>query len=372
MTFDDIEIDLERYELRRGGEVVSVEPKIFDLIRFLAENANRLITKDELIQEIWRNANREWTEFGQQEIRSTSGLPITFEGLAEMESLLSEARKELDELVPGYRVGYMQEIRDSVRLTEVQRAALDVPADERTEEEEIIAAAAESIIQRASGGVDRRIADNADPDDLVAARRIAAKIETILAQMRFTESYSETVNYKYWSVRSETESRDIAIEARNAMYVAEERKRNSIFDDEFKYDPESGQKTLVKKGAITLFEEAFDKWNEVLEDPDVQQKELADGEIVEDLMDAAGEYWDMLRITGRQWPEDFVFQHIIDARAVYEQDNLPTSPEIADRLNNKDDPEPDSDAINKESPEVQLPPGVKNRGNSPVDDREDN
>ena len=53
MTFDDIEIDKTRYELRRGGEVVPVEPKVFDLIRFLAENANRLITKDELVDEIW-------------------------------------------------------------------------------------------------------------------------------------------------------------------------------------------------------------------------------------------------------------------------------------------------------------------------------
>ncbi|MGI9390581.1 MAG: winged helix-turn-helix domain-containing protein [Boseongicola sp.] len=53
MTFDDIEIDEVRFELRRGGEVVSVEPKVFDLILFLARNPNRLVTKDELIEEIW-------------------------------------------------------------------------------------------------------------------------------------------------------------------------------------------------------------------------------------------------------------------------------------------------------------------------------
>ena len=29
------------------------KPKVFDLIHFLASNANRLITKDELIEEIW-------------------------------------------------------------------------------------------------------------------------------------------------------------------------------------------------------------------------------------------------------------------------------------------------------------------------------
>ncbi len=53
MTFDDIELDLGRFELRRGGEAVAVEPKVFDLIRFMAENANKLISKDELIEEVW-------------------------------------------------------------------------------------------------------------------------------------------------------------------------------------------------------------------------------------------------------------------------------------------------------------------------------
>ena len=52
MTFDDIEIDTERYQLRRGGAVVAVEPKVFDLIAYLSANANRLISKDELIEAV--------------------------------------------------------------------------------------------------------------------------------------------------------------------------------------------------------------------------------------------------------------------------------------------------------------------------------
>lgn len=54
MNFDDIEIDLERFELRKGGAAVAVEPKVFDLIRFFAENPNRLISKDELIDTVWQ------------------------------------------------------------------------------------------------------------------------------------------------------------------------------------------------------------------------------------------------------------------------------------------------------------------------------
>ena len=54
MTFDDIEIDGTNFELRRNGEPVAVEPKVFDLIRFFSENPNRLVSKDELIEAIWQ------------------------------------------------------------------------------------------------------------------------------------------------------------------------------------------------------------------------------------------------------------------------------------------------------------------------------
>jgi len=53
MQIDDLEIDADRYELRRDGVVVAVEPKVFDLIVFLARNANRLVTKDEMIKAVW-------------------------------------------------------------------------------------------------------------------------------------------------------------------------------------------------------------------------------------------------------------------------------------------------------------------------------
>jgi tetratricopeptide (TPR) repeat protein len=53
MTFDDIEIDRERFELRKAGAAVAVEPKVFDLICYLVENAGRLVSKDDLIANVW-------------------------------------------------------------------------------------------------------------------------------------------------------------------------------------------------------------------------------------------------------------------------------------------------------------------------------
>lgn len=51
--FDDIELDTDRYELRRGGTVRAVEPQVFALLELFVANPDRLITKDELNARIW-------------------------------------------------------------------------------------------------------------------------------------------------------------------------------------------------------------------------------------------------------------------------------------------------------------------------------
>jgi TolB-like protein/DNA-binding winged helix-turn-helix (wHTH) protein/Tfp pilus assembly protein PilF len=51
--FEDIELDSERFELRRGGAVQKVEPQVFALLEFFFSNPDRMISKDELNQRIW-------------------------------------------------------------------------------------------------------------------------------------------------------------------------------------------------------------------------------------------------------------------------------------------------------------------------------
>lgn len=53
LSFASCELDLGRQELRREGEVVHVEPQVFDLIAHLARNRDRVVSKDELIEAIW-------------------------------------------------------------------------------------------------------------------------------------------------------------------------------------------------------------------------------------------------------------------------------------------------------------------------------
>ena len=50
---EDCEIDTDAFELRRAGRLVPTEPLVFDLIRFLAENHGRLLSRDEVIDGVW-------------------------------------------------------------------------------------------------------------------------------------------------------------------------------------------------------------------------------------------------------------------------------------------------------------------------------
>jgi TolB-like protein/DNA-binding winged helix-turn-helix (wHTH) protein/Flp pilus assembly protein TadD len=51
--FDDVEIDSARYELRRAGAPVPLEPKVLDLLLHLVQQRERLVTKDELLRQVW-------------------------------------------------------------------------------------------------------------------------------------------------------------------------------------------------------------------------------------------------------------------------------------------------------------------------------
>ena len=51
--FDDHALDADRRELRRGRRAVAVEPQVFDLLVYLVENRDRVVSKDDLIASVW-------------------------------------------------------------------------------------------------------------------------------------------------------------------------------------------------------------------------------------------------------------------------------------------------------------------------------
>lgn len=53
LHFDDYELDLAAHELRLAGERVHIEPQVFDVLAYLAQQPGRMIPKEELLDEIW-------------------------------------------------------------------------------------------------------------------------------------------------------------------------------------------------------------------------------------------------------------------------------------------------------------------------------
>ena len=52
-AFGSFEIDLDRVEIRRDGVIVAVQPQVFDVIQYLLEHRDRVVPKEELLDEVW-------------------------------------------------------------------------------------------------------------------------------------------------------------------------------------------------------------------------------------------------------------------------------------------------------------------------------
>ena len=51
--FGDHVLDVDRRELRRGAAAIAVEPQVFDVLVYLVENRDRVVSKDDLIASVW-------------------------------------------------------------------------------------------------------------------------------------------------------------------------------------------------------------------------------------------------------------------------------------------------------------------------------
>jgi TolB-like protein/DNA-binding winged helix-turn-helix (wHTH) protein/Tfp pilus assembly protein PilF len=53
LGFGEYILDAERRELRRGTDQVALEPQVFDVLQYLVQNRDRVVTKDDLIASVW-------------------------------------------------------------------------------------------------------------------------------------------------------------------------------------------------------------------------------------------------------------------------------------------------------------------------------
>ncbi len=53
LKFDNLEVSLQKYELKIGGKAIDLPPKELELLYFLASNINRVYTRDQLLDKVW-------------------------------------------------------------------------------------------------------------------------------------------------------------------------------------------------------------------------------------------------------------------------------------------------------------------------------
>ena len=51
--FEDFVLDVDRRELRRANTLIAIQPQVFDVIEYLVRERERVITKDDLLDEVW-------------------------------------------------------------------------------------------------------------------------------------------------------------------------------------------------------------------------------------------------------------------------------------------------------------------------------
>jgi DNA-binding winged helix-turn-helix (wHTH) protein/pimeloyl-ACP methyl ester carboxylesterase len=53
IRFENHSLDTDRRELRHGADLVAVEPQVFDVLLYLMQNRDRVVSKDDLIAGVW-------------------------------------------------------------------------------------------------------------------------------------------------------------------------------------------------------------------------------------------------------------------------------------------------------------------------------
>lgn len=118
--FEDFTFDSERRELNRGGRSISVQPQVFDLLEYLIRNRTRVVSKDDLIADIWAGRivsesaltsriNAARTAIGdngdeQRLIRTAPRKGVRFVGTVREEAPTDSAAPQFETVVPGQRI----------------------------------------------------------------------------------------------------------------------------------------------------------------------------------------------------------------------------------------------------------------------------
>jgi DNA-binding winged helix-turn-helix (wHTH) protein len=122
-SFGQFVLDSRKRTLSRADSPVSLTPKAFDVLLFLAQNPNRLVTKEELLQAVWGDTFVEEGNLTQY--------------ISHLRKALGDNSEDTRLIVTIARKGYqftvdvtVAEAADTAKQAAVQVSALESSADE--------------------------------------------------------------------------------------------------------------------------------------------------------------------------------------------------------------------------------------------------
>ena len=241
----------------------------------------------------WRSANEDWQEYGAMEIPSTWGEPVILEEGESLSEKIRERRKELDELTRNVRERLGAERLSE--LTEIERKAWETPAEDRyawgTREWRRYETA-----QKKLEVTDTDVANAAPSEVLAQARSIAKSIGDLQTRRERCRRYRSIMNYTYWRERCLVEQTELAVSARENLFVAEEAMGKADLG-------------LAKE----RYEAAWKQWEEIFAKYPGIRIDLS----ARDLEDPMKNYqWTLLQLEGEGIPSDFPLGWVLNPDAL--------------------------------------------------------
>ncbi len=197
--FDDFELDVRRRELYRGDEIIALQPKVFEMLVYLLRNTDRVVSKSELLDEVWR------------------GTLVTDNVLAQAASALRKALGDSSRS-PRYvkavpRVGYrfIGDVESPASARDENRHRIAVlpflAFDEETRDSALESGMAESLVSRLSNlagfvvrplaSVRQVVAQTGDP----VAAGVSLDVESVLAGRIGQSEQRVRVSFELLSVK---------------------------------------------------------------------------------------------------------------------------------------------------------------------------
>ncbi len=306
----------------------------------------------------WKRAGDEWRDYGNIVIEHSTGVPLRFNDLDDLEVQIEEKEQELKSLLEGVEEKAIADARAS--LSEEQIEAYEMSASERSDEQVDMYYEAKQALEITPDKL-AAIIMKESPDNQRVAATISAELSSLNLKKRFTESYRETTNFDYWKLRCEFEQDPNAVKARELMYRA-----NLAFQDNA--DPLKAKE---------LYEDGFARWAKVFEKfPDLKS---TDGTTGDDVMVFVYDYVKVLEQLDESIADDFPLWFLIEnfdsedvfrlVRAKREKERLDTEAG-KQATSDSDDVEAANSAPNDSAPNDSAPPkdGDSNDGNAELED----